>query len=245
MPLSDVTIPTDTIQIVESVGEDRFLDGDTISVSDNVSVEAIATLSIDDARPLTERKVRIDFSAPTVINDALTDPASYTFEGVTPGAVEVIPLSVDLPQGQANPRFVEVNLTEHTNDKTYQVTISDQILGQNGEVGGGASDTYVGIGISPLVTLVQATSPTEAVVIFDEDILDNADARDPSNFTWAGGLSTVSVKDVSGNTITLETTEQTPNTIYTLTVGGGISPNAVTVDGAVVTVDGAVVELTP
>lgn len=213
---------SDEISVVDSLPEEVII-SDTISVTDSVQAQLIDTLSIANARALSATKIRIDFSAPAkapASNPALSDPASYTFTPISPGAVGVVPQSVDLPPGQAEPLYVEVNITEHTNGSIYEVGLSAAIEGANDEVGGGAPFAYAGIGASPIVLLVLATSPTECVVQFDEAILDNPAANDVANYIWDNGLSTVAVKSVVGNLVTLETTEQTEGALYNLTVRG-------------------------
>lgn len=215
---------SEEISVVDSVVQERVV-ADSVSVSDSASAVIIETLTIANARALSETKVRIDFSAAALDpsdngNPALLDPSSYVFTAVTPGAVGVVPQSVSSPVGQTNPLYVEIDITEHTNGAIYEVSISPLIKGALGEAGGGAAYSYAGLGSSPIVELVLATSKTEAVVQFDEAILDNSAARDISNFIWDNGLSTVSVKSVIGNEITLQTTEQTPGELYNLTVRG-------------------------
>lgn len=219
MAFFDIVLPTDTIEVSDSIVQERIL-SDVAEVTDAIAVSLINTLSITNARALTDRKVRIDFTTPALVNSALSNPANYTFVTSTPGAVEIIPMSIDLPPGQVNPSFVEVNVTEHTDGAIYQVSISPLIVGPGGETGGGAAKSYAGKGTSPQVTLVLAMSPTEAVVYFDEPILDNPAANDVANYVWDNGLSTVAVIEVVGNTVTLQTTPQTPLELYNLTVRG-------------------------
>lgn len=217
----DVQI-SDEVDVVDAVPEEVIL-VDSISVVDSVSAQLIETLSIANARALSSTKVRIDFSTPALpaaSNPALTDPASYTFTPGSPGAAGIVPQSVDLPPGQVNPLYVEVNVTEHTNGAIYNVELSPSILGTDDRVAGGSPFAYAGIGASPVLQLVLATSPTEVLVQFDEALLDNLSARDVANYVWDNGLSTVAVKDVSGRFVTLETTEQTPDDLYNLTVLG-------------------------
>ena len=94
------------------------------------------------------------------------------------------------------------------------------IVSSVGGASGGAVDNYAGLGDSPIVNLVFATGKNEAQVIFSEPILDNPAVRNISNYVWDGGLSTISVKDVSANVVTLETSDQTEGFLYNLTVRG-------------------------
>jgi len=215
---------SDEISVVDSLPTDVII-SDTIEVTDSIQAIIIDTLTIANARALSATKVRIDFSVPAADptnggNPALTNVASYVFTPISPGAVGVVPQSVDLPPGQTEPQYVEINITEHTDGAIYQVSLSSAIQGANSEVGGGPAFSYAGKGASPVVERVFATSATEVIVFFDEQILDNPAANDVANYVWDHGISTVAVKSVIGNLVTLETTEQTEGELYLLTVRG-------------------------
>lgn len=232
MALYERTID-DSVSVYDAVVQEREIN-DSISVSDSIVVSKIETLEITNARVLTSTKVRIDFSAPTVINSALQDPSSYTFNAVSPGAIDVIPQSVDLPVGQTNPLFVEIEVTEHTDGAIYSVEISTDLRGINGEVGGGPAKNYAGAGDPPTVLLVLATDKNHVQVYFSETILNNSSANDTDNYVWDGGLQTLLVESVSENIVTLKTSDQTEGQLYNLTVRGIF---AATIDDFVVASD--------
>jgi len=213
---------SDTISVYDAITQHRIV-ADSISVSDSIVAQKIETLEISNARVLNSTKVRIDFSAPALINSALQDPNSYTFNVISAGAIDVIPQSVDLPPGQSNPLFVEVNVSEHTDGAIYSVEISSDIRGANGEVGGGSPKEYAGFGESPIVILVLATDKNHADVYFSETILNNAAVNNINNYVWDNGLQTISVENVMGNVVTLRTTDQTEGDIYNLTIKGILS----------------------
>lgn len=198
---------------------------DSVVIADSVSVTVIEPLLIQNARALTDTKVRIDFSTPALdpsggMNPGLSNPASYIFTVVTPGAVDVIPQSVDVPPGQVNPLYVEVNVSEHTNGADYQVALSPAVLGFDNRAGNGTPFLYEGSGSPPIVERVMATSLNEVLVFFDESILNNAAANDVGNYIWNNGLVTTAVKSVVGNLVTLATSTQTAGQLYSLTVLG-------------------------
>jgi hypothetical protein len=221
MALYERTID-DSVSVYDAITQERII-ADSVSVNDSIIAQKIETLEISNARVLTPTKVRIDFSAPAVINSALQDPNSYTFNAVSAGAIDVIPQSVDLPPGQTNPSFVEVNVTEHTDGSIYSVEISSDIRGANGEVGGGPAKQYAGSGEPPTVILVLATNKNHVQVYFSETILNNTSANDINNYVWDNGLQTLEVESVIENVVTLKTNNQTEGDIYNLTVKGILS----------------------
>lgn len=215
---------TDSVEVTDSLARSltaaRRISDVVGGVVDAVLSQPTIVFKIDEARSLTETKVRIDFEVPTLINDALTRASSYTFHATTPGAVEVTPLSVALPPGQPNPLYVEIATTEHTDGAMYEVALSAELRGAAGQIGHSVPFAYEAIGVAPALQLVIAKSATEAEVHFTEDIENNTAARDRDNYIWAGGISTVGVREVIGNVVVLQTTTQLPGQLYTLTVVG-------------------------
>lgn len=211
---------------------------DAVSASDTLTSQPTIAFEIDEARALTETKVRIDFEVPTLVNDALTKPSSYVFTNVSAGAVEVTPLSVSLPPGQPNPLYVEIVTTEHTQSGVYEVALSTALRGAQGEVAAATPIAYFGIGSAPTLQLVLAISATEVEVHFSEAVANNASANDADNYSWSGGISTVDVHGIVDNVVTLQTTAQEPGQLYELTVLGfdtGLSAeiDTVAVDDAI------------
>lgn len=203
---------------------------DVVSAPDALTSQPTIAFGIDEARALTETKVRIDFEVPTLVNDALTKPSSYVFTNVSAGAVEVTPLSVSLPPGQPNPLYVEIVTTEHTNSGVYEVALSTALRGAQGEVATAAPMTYFGIGSAPTLQLVLAISATEVEVHFSEAVANNASANDAANYNWSGGISTVDVVGIVENVVTLQTTAQEPGQLYELTVFGFDTGLSATID---------------
>jgi hypothetical protein len=191
---------------------------DAISVTDLIVGAPTITFLIDEVRALSPTRVRIDFAAPAQINEALTRPTSYVFDNVSAGSFDVVPLSVRLPAGQPSPIYVEIETTEHTDGGTYEVALTSVIRGAAGEFGGGAPVEYDGLGIAPTLRVVIAISPTEVEVHFSEEISNEPDANESRNYTWDGGLSTISVRSVVGSVVTLQTTLQAPGQLYNLHV---------------------------
>jgi hypothetical protein len=210
---------------------------DTVAIADSLIAAISIALKISQVRAFSETRIRIDFERPATINTALTRASSYRFTNVSSGSVEVVPLSVSLPPGQANPLYVEIETTEHTNEADYEVALTSSIRGAAGEVGSTVPVPYVGIGVSPKLKVVLAVSATEVEVHFDEPIENNAEANDPLNYTWTGGLSTIAVRSVVANVVTLQTTSQIPGQLYSLTVEDPKLFHSVTMQDAVDAVD--------
>ena len=227
MPLIEINIPTDSFALSDTITRSAFFErfeSDALSsISDIATQSLIRTVSIKNIRALTSTKVRIDFTASVVIDEELIDVNNYTFSTVSASAVDVIPQSINLPPGQLYPSFVEVIVTEHTNSAIYSVQLSNNISGRNGEVSGGLSQQYSGIGDAPTILLVLATDETHANVYFSENIVNNSAANNSLNYVWDGGLQTLSVDGVSGNIVTLKTSIQTPDFLYHLTLKGLLS----------------------
>jgi hypothetical protein len=206
---------------------------ESLLISDFVTRTRIIPLTIVNARALTSTRVRVDFSAPALASAALSQPSSYTIVGMAPGTVGVSVLAVHVPVGQINPTYVELEVSEHTNGKLYGVAMSASILGAQGEVGSGALFSYVGLGEAPKLVLVIALSPSEVQVHFSETIVNNASAYQVYRYVWSNGLTTLAVKSVVGNIVTLQTSAQAPGAFYELVVLGS-NPHMQSADTIVV-----------
>lgn len=193
---------------------------DQVSVVDQVVILALETLDIDDARGLNSRKIRIDFDRGVKINEALTQVASYNIQPVTAGAAPVTPLSVELPVGQLNPLFVQINTTEHTDEADYSVALVGALEGIGGEPTDGAPFTYEGIGLTPSVVLVLGIDQNTVEVQFNELMLDNDAIRDLARYSFDQGLGITEIESIFENIVTLKTTAQTPGVVYNLTILG-------------------------
>lgn len=169
---------------------------------------------------ISSNRVRFAFSEPMLNNLALKTPSNYLLMPVTPGAAPLFFDTVD-PQGVDFPTYVDVPCSEMTNGASYQggvvtPTMSDKV--NNPVDGAHTTATFTGLGTPPSVKEIHAISQNRVDVIFSEPMLDNADIRNPAKYTWSGGLSTLSVLDVLSDTVSLVTSDQTPNTLYDLSV---------------------------
>lgn len=167
------------------------------------------------------RRVRLNFSEPMLRDTALTSVGNYQFNTVTAGATSIALLEVVAPETPTNPSYVDLTCSEMTIGASYEAEVSitgpvDPALNTidvaNNTVG------FVGIGANPLISSIRAVSTNRVDLAFDEVMRDNADIRDPSRYTWDNGLSTLSILEVSSNVVKLVTSDQIPETLYTLTI---------------------------
>jgi hypothetical protein len=79
--------------------------------------------------------------------------------------------------------------------------------------------TFEGIGERPTIKRIESTSINGANIIFSEPMLDNDYIRNSEKYVFDGGLTVLSVSDVDVDTVKLVTSDQTPGTIYNLTIG--------------------------
>jgi hypothetical protein len=165
---------------------------------------------------VTSRKIRLLFSEPMRLDNALINIFNYavvptgTGSPVNVGSVE--------PQNQENPIHVDLSITEMTNTEGYDaiaVNVSD-IVGN--VIGVNNTFSFTGLGEPPVILRLEAIGQNRIDIVFDEDVLDNAFARDETKYTWTGGLTTTAVLNVIGNKVQLVTSDQTSGALYTLTV---------------------------
>jgi hypothetical protein len=175
--------------------------------------------TVASAEALRARKVRIVFSAAMRPDAALESPVNYGFEPAA-GGTPVYVVSAK-PQNDTAPLFVDLVVTEMTHGIAYTVRatgIRDLATGEL--IGSPNSASITGIGGAPGIKLLRAISKNRVDVLFDEEMLDEADLRDPTRFVWDNGLETLAVLSIKGNVVSLATTDQQPETLYTLVVGG-------------------------
>jgi len=219
----DRTIATDAIVVADVVVRATTAPrsaADSVSVIDSVSRALFPPLKASAVRALDDATIRVDFSVAVVINAALQSPGSYVVQPVSPGAALVVVQSVSLPIGQANPAFVELNVTEMTDANVYQLVIAGALVGQSGESPSPNPAFFSGIGRAPALFLVLAASKNQVYVQFTEVMKDNLALRNVANYIFDGGLVVTAITAVEGSRVTLATTDQTPGQLYNLTVRG-------------------------
>lgn len=160
-------------------------------------------------------RVRVTFSEPLMRTAELEDPTQWSVEPVTPGAALVTVQEVRI-NNAPNPAFVDLLVTDVTHGATYAVGVST-LKDAVGNVGNGGA-SFTGVASRPTVKQVKALTARTVEVEFSEPMKDNADLRNPAKYTWSGGLVTLAVLSVDAEKVTLSTSEQAADTVYTLTV---------------------------
>jgi hypothetical protein len=195
-------------------------------ITDAIVGQLIEPLRISAARALRSTRVRLDFNTQLSLAGsagvAAADPDSYAFSPLTPGAVAIFAQAVDFPPGQTQPAFIEVDVNEMTDGANYSVAIVGALKNVGGYGPSSASHPLLGKGESPTILYIRALSKNQIQVQFTEQMADNAALRNPSSYEFSGGLVVNSVLAVEGSRVTLGTSDQTPGTLYTLTVHGKI-----------------------
>lgn len=220
MALFDITIPTDDLVVLDEIltGEIYLPSvSDSVDVSESLSIQS--RMRVKKVTPISPTKIKIEFVSGAIVNDDLVNPSNYIFSEVSPGAANVVPVSVEIPFGVSSPSYVYIETSEHTDNAEYELTIGNNIIGNN-VLGGDYSFNYIGIGESPTVILVLAVAQDEVDVYFSENMKDNTSIRDANNYVWDGGLQTLSVLSVIDNVVTLKTSAQTESVLYNLTIRG-------------------------
>lgn len=167
------------------------------------------------------RRWRVHFSEPMLRGGALTSDLYYSFTVLTAGAAPVFVERVVAPSTPTYPEYVDVYCSEMTDGANYELVVST--LGPTDRAHNhidptGDTVAIVGVGEVPTLSRVEAISANRVNVIFSESMRDNVAIREASRYTWDNGLETVEVIGVEGNIVQLVTTDQTPGTLYNLTI---------------------------
>ena len=176
------------------------------------------------ARALSPTRIRIDFDKPLDDNSVLRDPASYRIESASFGLVPFV-ASVRVPDVTA-PRFVELATSEMTNLAPYTVRVEPFTVESSGVPVAPDALSFAGLGVGPELVVAVGVSPTRVDVRFTEPLKAMPVTRDPAGYTFSGGLVVESVLAIDEDTIALQTSEQTPGELYTLTVTAVVADHA-------------------
>lgn len=179
-------------------------------------VKLVSVLAINSTR------IRFIFDRAMKKDASLLAPFNYPIATITPGAANVTSNDVE-PENVDEPTFVDVLTSEMTDGASYDGSVS--AIGGPVDIedtpmdAAANSGSLTGIGDPPGLLRVVPISENRSDVVFDEPMSDNADIRDVARYTWDNGLATISVLDVlPDGTVQLVTSDQTPGTLYTLTV---------------------------
>lgn len=173
--------------------------------------------TLSSIQVISDTRVRVFFSEPMRDDPDLRATSNYVITSLT-GGVDMFVSRIEPESNEVNPTFVDLIVTEGTNAEDYEVTVSNVKDVAGNVIGTPNVDSFTATGTPPVIEALQAISINRVDVIFNEPIQVNAFALDPANYVWDNGLSTVEVIEVDGNRAKLVTTDQDPDTLYTLTV---------------------------
>lgn len=176
------------------------------------------TTKLEEAEVINEHKIRAHFSKP-MIRDDLLEMANWTLVAIGSGAAPLYLGSISLPAG-TYPEYADLNTSEMTNAKDYQLEVSTTVRDRWGNTVSPFFNTrpFVGLGVSPTVEQVVATGINRVKILFSESMLDNVDIQNASKYAFDKGLLVLSVLSVNGNEVELVTSDQTPGELYSLAV---------------------------
>lgn len=187
------------------------------------SCDLAPTVYVTNVRAISSTRLRVDFSGPLDKNTQLSTVVNYTVAG-SGGAAAVNVLSVYVPDS-SYPTSVDLIVSEMTNGGSYTLAIASAVTAGGYPVLE-TPTAFTGVGTLPTIEVVVATSATTAEVRFSETIKDTGGVRTASTYVFSDSLSVEEVVSLSGNIVTLRTSEQTEAHLYTLTVDGVIRDNA-------------------
>lgn len=179
--------------------------------------------TILNARAISSTRVRVDFSDAVAANSALHDPASFDITTADLTAETPTILSVFVPTAVPT-RTIDLITSEMTDGAIYDfAVVSDNVIGELGDPVDQTPYPFTGIGEKPQVLVAVATSPTTVEVRFTEKMRDLGAVRDTASYSFItppGALSVLEVLEVDNDIITLRTSTQTEEELYTLQVNG-------------------------
>lgn len=190
--------------------------------------DASATFTGDGTKPsllsavaTTANRIRLTFDEALKEDSALTSIIGYAITPVTAGASPVYVEDVIVPDIPAV-TYVDLVVSEMTNGATYQARVSTTIgptdAALNHVDGTAYTYNFTGTGSIPIVKQLIAQGANRIDVVFSEDMEDNADIRNTAKYSFDNGLSVLAVLEFTKDTVKLSTTDQTPGTLYTLTI---------------------------
>jgi len=183
------------------------------------SFEPIAAARVSGVTTVNKEKIRVTFFGPMTKDAELLDETNYTLTA-NEGGIADLTVSLVVAPADTYPTYVDLVINEMTQGGDYTCEVSTEITDQNGDNVHPSynSADFTGEGEPPTILTVIPTDSTTVVVTFSESMLDNADIRDVAKYSFDNDLTVVSVLDVTDDTVTLETSEQIPAVLYTLTI---------------------------
>jgi hypothetical protein len=171
--------------------------------------------------PITPGLMRVTFGEAMLLTSTLLEVANWSISSINGAGARVTKIA---PQpGTSTPLWLDFTTTEHTQGANYEAWCNG-LLGFPVSAAGvptsaGASRApYIGLGEAPIISAVRAVGRNRADVVFGEPMDVNVALGTASRYLFDNGLVVVSVAAVSSDTVSLVTSDQTPNTLYVLTL---------------------------
>lgn len=164
--------------------------------------------------------LRVNFAEPVYDDEELNDPDNYTITRIGSPAVTASVVGVS-PEPGGSPNYVDLECTDLTHGKQYQIEIASgklQDAGQTKYFTFGLDATYFGVSTTPEIQSLLSTTEYEMRVVFTKAMAVNADLLDPTNWVFDKGLTVRAVSSPSPGVVLLTTSKQVPSELYTLTV---------------------------
>lgn len=180
---------------------------------------------ITEANAISSTQIRVEFSQSVDRTVAIELASNWRVNRLGSGIALVTVASVIIAEGLSI-TSIDLVTSEMTQGGNYSVQTISQAVTANGIPLAQDAKTFTGIGEAPEILVVVAASATSAQVRFTEAIRNSADVTNPTTYTFDNGLTVEEVLAISGNIVTLKTSEQDPEILYTLTVDGLINDNA-------------------
>jgi hypothetical protein len=166
-------------------------------------------------------KIRVVFDRPMLKNSALLNTSNYQIIPPTLDDAQPIINSITT-ENVTQPTWIEINHSEHTIGKTYQVAFN---------LSGGITDTelvpldpsstpksYTSVGSLPTIESVSSVGKNLISVKFSETMLEEPTINDYTRYSFDKGLLSTNAVLFNGDTVLITTTDQTPGELYTITI---------------------------
>lgn len=193
----------------------------------DVFADLIGVAYITEVNAIASNVVRVEFNKPVDRTVALQTIGSWRVNRLVSGVAFVSVLEVSLPEGVIS--SVDLITSEMSDAGSYEVEIISTAVTSNSVPVSSESASFSGVGESPEVVVVVATSSTTVEVRFSETIRNAGQVLDAATYFFTdppGVLVVLEVLSISGNVVTLRTSEQDSEILYTLMIDGMIQDNA-------------------
>lgn len=166
--------------------------------------------------------LRVTFSAGVNDDAELNNPDNYNIVVADPTtAFDFGVVSVTPEQDVVSPTYVDLEMTDCTNGKNYQLVVTPGKITDGVDTIDAPNNTanFVGVSDAPVVLSVIPLSLVQVKVIFSKYMAQLSDLYNPQLYVWNGGIRTLKVDPDTNSSVILTVTRMTSSQIYDLTVG--------------------------